>query len=792
MYNRDTIELLAPAGSLQSFYAAMENGADAVFCGLKMFSARAKAKNFTLDEVERLNGYAHEKGKKIFIALNTLIKEKELPALIDVLSALNQYRIDGLIIQDFGLYHLAKHYFPELALHASTQMAIHNSAGVRVLEEMGFSRAVLARELSLKEIAHIRKHSSLELEHFVHGALCYSISGHCLFSSYLDGRSGNRGACVQPCRRRYSYREKSGFYFSTSDFSAIDLIPGLIGAGITSFKIEGRMKSPEYVATVVAAYRMVIDAAGGDRKDAVKEARSMLKNAMGRKSTSGFLPGKGGADIVMAGHKGGLGIILGHVEQVRGKSVSFRSSESIYVGDRLRIQSEDDRSGKGFTVRTLYLGKRKVKRVNRGAVVSIPLPQRGGVNPGDTVFKLSTGKVFTMSEERARRLLASSPLTRKGVDLFIQCHGALLTVKTAACGSDFEKSYPVEMQPAERSPLSEETLHKVFCRTGQKQLSLQSLHAPGLPPVVIKPSRLKEIRRDFYENLLPYFLAIQEKQVAEHLLEVKRVVAFDHGSKKKSDSDKLFLVLDSLDELEALADTGSVQYIMALSSNLLQKYLKNPLQRDIVQQQLVWDLPSVVYDTEWSDLEKTVAEAIAAGCCSFRLNNPAQLEIFANIEGLHLWAGPWLYTMNSQAQKAMQEFAVQYHCLAMEDDKENVRALLDTDQNGRLLVTVYGPVDLFTSRIRSSFQKKEAILENDQGELFPVTEIKGVTVTRAPRPFSLLGRIGELRKMGCSHFIMDMRAVGLKSREGQQILQAFYDDSSLSQTTEFNFERGLQ
>ncbi|MCK5071059.1 MAG: U32 family peptidase, partial [Desulfocapsa sp.] len=182
------VELLAPAGSVQSFFAAIESGADAVFCGLKVFSARAKAKNFTMEELSQLVGYAHRLNKKLYVALNTLVKENELPELITVLQELEYLSVDGLIIQDLGLYHLLHTYFPKVPIHASTQMVIHNLAGALFLEKLGFERVVLARELSLTEISHISMNSTIEIEHFIHGALCYSMSGHCLFSSYIDGR----------------------------------------------------------------------------------------------------------------------------------------------------------------------------------------------------------------------------------------------------------------------------------------------------------------------------------------------------------------------------------------------------------------------------------------------------------------------------------------------------------------------------------------------------------------------------------------------------------------------------
>ncbi|MDH3393146.1 MAG: U32 family peptidase, partial [Desulfobulbaceae bacterium] len=260
-------ELLAPAGGLESFFAAIEAGADAVYCGLNDFSARAKAKNFTLAEVAGLTAYSHQHDRKLYVALNTLVKELELPHLVETLAALEEIGIDGVILQDLGVWRLIRDHFPGLALHASTQMTVHNVAGVKMLERMGFERAVLARELSVQEIGVIRQQTSIELEHFIHGALCFGISGQCLFSSYLNGTSGNRGRCAQPCRRRYLYHEQPGYYFSTNDFCAIEFLPQLIKAGVMSFKIEGRMKSAEYVGKVVEAYRLMLDAPPARRKE---------------------------------------------------------------------------------------------------------------------------------------------------------------------------------------------------------------------------------------------------------------------------------------------------------------------------------------------------------------------------------------------------------------------------------------------------------------------------------------------------------------------------------------------
>ena len=232
-------ELLAPAGSLEAFFAALDSGADAVYLGLKDFSARAKAKNFTLSELEKMLAYARSQQRRVYVTLNTLVKERELPQLVETLAALEAMAVDAVILQDLAVWRLARRHFPSLELHASTQLTIHNVAGARQLEQMGFARVVLARELSLEEITAIHRQTSIGLEHFVHGAHCFSLSGQCSFSSWLGGMSGNRGRCAQPCRRRYRHSGGDGYHFSPNDLSAIELLPELAAAGISSLKIEG-------------------------------------------------------------------------------------------------------------------------------------------------------------------------------------------------------------------------------------------------------------------------------------------------------------------------------------------------------------------------------------------------------------------------------------------------------------------------------------------------------------------------------------------------------------------------
>lgn len=271
---------------MESFFAAIENGADAVYFGLEEFSARAGAQNFTLDNASKAIACAHRRSVKVYIALNTLLKTHELERVVDFLIALEELQPDALILQDMGLLNLLQSQFPQFKLHASTQMAIHNLAGVKQLEKAGFKRVVLARELSVDEMKNISRNSSVEVEVFIHGALCYSYSGLCFFSSIIGGRSGNRGRCAQPCRMYYKTPSgEGGYLFSMKDLLALPQITDLMAAGVHSFKIEGRMKSPEYVAVVTDIYRQAIDGRLCDEAGAIRR----IKTVFSRETTHAYL-----------------------------------------------------------------------------------------------------------------------------------------------------------------------------------------------------------------------------------------------------------------------------------------------------------------------------------------------------------------------------------------------------------------------------------------------------------------------------------------------------------------------
>ncbi len=323
------VELLAPAGNMESLDAAIGEGADAVYLGLKSFNARLRTTNFAWNQFGATIDALHKQNKKIYVTVNTVCEERETERLYRFLSYLNEMKPDGLIVQDYAVMCLAQEFFPNLELHASTQMNVESAHGVRLLQNAGVKRVVLARELGLDEIRKIKNETGADLEVFVHGALCVSESGLCLFSSFLGGKSSNRGMCAQACRRYYTAEVpggiKQGYYFSPCDLQLIDQIPDLIEAGVNSFKIEGRMKSAEYVGSVVAAYRYVIDHYKEDKKGAIAAGKRMLASDFARSKTSywyGFNSLEEGIDnaatkILNPDQAGGTGIYLGKIASLK-------------------------------------------------------------------------------------------------------------------------------------------------------------------------------------------------------------------------------------------------------------------------------------------------------------------------------------------------------------------------------------------------------------------------------------------------------------------------------------------
>jgi putative protease len=404
-----SVELLAPAGSPEALSAAIGEGADAVYLGLKNFNARLRSANFSYGQFEAALRSLRRMGKKLYVAVNTVFEQREADRMYQLLKYLASAGPDALIVQDFGVLAMVQSQFPQLKIHASTQMNIASARGCNALSRQGVSRVVLARELSLEELRSIRKETNMELEIFVHGALCVSASGLCLFSSYLGGKSANRGMCTQACRRLYHQGEKGetaplkdGYFFSPADLQLLEYLPEIAGAGINALKIEGRMKSADYVGAVVSAYRLVLDAIneGASSKDAgdekirrnIAEGQRILQGDFARSKTA-FLFNTPKADNAVTwlnpSQDGGTGLSLGVIQKTRGRGDDRHGLVSGFgsmpaPGDSIRLHRADD--SERVSHKLQYAAPAEDVLSGGGFWLSIP----PGFGKGDRVYLIQT------------------------------------------------------------------------------------------------------------------------------------------------------------------------------------------------------------------------------------------------------------------------------------------------------------------------------------------------------------------------------------------------------------------
>lgn len=402
-------ELLAPVGNFECLKAAVQNGADAVYFGSSSFSARAFANNFNKDELIKAIEYAKLRGVKTHLTLNTLLKNSELKDALLLAKYAYESGIDAIIVQDLGLISLLQKELPDLPLHASTQMTIHNLEGVLELQKMGFQRVVLSRELSMHEIDYICKNSDIEIECFIHGALCISYSGQCLFSSLVGGRSGNRGKCAQSCRLPYYLLENgkkidNGYLLSTRDLCSLQYLPQLISAGVKSFKIEGRMKSPEYVAIVTKIYRKYIDLANKciesnnlenyiiDSKD-IKDLMQVFNRG---EFSNGHLDNSANKNLVFKEKPNNMGIFLGIVEKYNPNKghITVKLNEQIAIGDTISLQNETG----SYTISEVLKKDKNITETNIGDTVIVGR-MKGNIKSGDKIYKISSKKLSTEARE---------------------------------------------------------------------------------------------------------------------------------------------------------------------------------------------------------------------------------------------------------------------------------------------------------------------------------------------------------------------------------------------------------
>ena len=400
------IELLSPVGDLECLKAAVQNGADAVYFGAGSFNARAFATNFDDEALEKAITYAKLRGVKTNLTLNTLIKNDEMENAINLAKKAYELGIDAIIVQDLGLARYLIKNFPDLAIHGSTQMSVHSLEGVLALQKMGFSRVVLSRELSLEEIEYICKNSDIEIEVFVHGALCISYSGQCLFSSMVGGRSGNRGKCAQPSRLPYELLENNttidkGYLLSPRDLCGLDYLQQLVNSGVSCLKIEGRMKTPEYVATVTRIYRKYLDLALSRQNVEISEQdkKDLLQVFNRGGFSSGHLIGNSNQELVYKHKSNNMGIFLGTISNFNANKghISFITNDIVSIGDKICVENKKHETSV-YTISELMINDKNIPKAFENQKIKIGR-MKGNISIGDKIYKVSDKNLTSKSLE---------------------------------------------------------------------------------------------------------------------------------------------------------------------------------------------------------------------------------------------------------------------------------------------------------------------------------------------------------------------------------------------------------
>ena len=479
-------ELLAPAGDIEAGYAALHYGADALYLGLKEFSARATAGNFSDAELYQITGYAHSLGRKVFVAINTLVQNEQLESLHRDLDLCLNAHVDGVIVQDLGVAYIVRQSYPELELHASTQMAVHNKQGALYLKSLGFKRVVLARELTMSEIQDIASVPNLETECFIHGALCYAYSGICQFSSFETGMSANRGKCLYPCRACFDGDLGHKHLFSMKDMA---LEKAAVNLPAYSLKIEGRKKSALYVAAVVNYYRKLLD---GQPVDGLADD---IKQIFARPWTSFHLNGKNKSviDTEFVGHRG---LNIGKVNHVVKGWMQVKLNTPVARYDGIQIDTKGQEKPFGFSVEKMRLAGKNVFEAGKGAIVEIALPEK-------PPFIEKNADVYLASSSRVK---GSYHYTKPKPDAFkyrmpIEVEIWINENEVVAKSAGVESHLSGDFVRAKDDIKVQNAVQSCFEKTGNTDLMLNQIILHNDNKLFVPVSVLNELRRMLYDQI---------------------------------------------------------------------------------------------------------------------------------------------------------------------------------------------------------------------------------------------------------------------------------------------------
>ena len=620
------IELLSPVGDFDCLKAAVQNGANAVYFGSNLFSARAFAKNFDKEELEQAINYAKLRGVKTHLTLNTLIKDGEFEDAINVAKTAYEFGIDAIIVQDLGLSRFLIKNFPDLEVHASTQMTTSNIEGVKKLQDLGFKRVVLSRECSISEIEHICKNSNIEIEAFTHGALCISYSGQCLFSSMVGGRSGNRGQCAQPCRLPYSLFSDNkeidkGYLLSPRDLCSLEKLPDLISAGVSSLKIEGRMKSPTYVATVTRIYRKYIDLAYKyinkdipkyeiDEKD--KQELMQVFNRGG--FSSGHLLDKPNKKLIYPQKPNNMGITLGKVLKSNPNKglITVKLENEVAIGDGISFENEPTK----YTISELMYKDKNIKKGSSGDIVTFGR-MKGNINLGDTIYKIT---------DKSLSSTVQNSLNNENIKVRLNCNlkiktGQKISVFVKCLNFDIEDNFNFEHIPdvAKNAPITTEKILNQFNKTLNTCFEFNKIDIDLDDNLFIPTSIINEIRRQAINR-------IEEKILDSFKRKIDLKIEDTYTNKESSNQEKSLL----LNTLNLSYDYDKIyiplKYFADKNYTEILKVLEN-------KSNLYIYMPVVVKDRYLSTIETLVKNAIN----SFKIKGAvvsemSSVHLFENME----------------------------------------------------------------------------------------------------------------------------------------------------------------
>ncbi len=738
-------EILAPAGSKEAFLAAVAAKADAIYVGGRQFSARAYASNLDEDAMAEAIRYAHLRGVKVYVTVNTLIKEDEMAVACQYIATLYRQGVDGVILQDWGLISLVRRQLPGLPISGSTQMSLHNSAGVIGAAGWGLSRVILARETSLADMTVICQKSPIECEIFVHGALCICYSGQCLFSSMVGGRSGNRGRCAQPCRLPYTFLDREGkelakgHLLSPKDFQSYDLLPELWAAGAASWKIEGRMKRPEYVAAVTDVYQrgLVRLTEIGEFQPSVQDKKS-LEQAFNREFTTGYLLGREGKDLMSYQRPNNRGSRLGRVEKQRADgSLLLKLEAPLALGDGIEIWVT--KGGRlGFTVTSIQentgnpggAGKdvtqtgKEITQAQAGQAVWIN--GMGKAYPGDRVFK--TYDVLLMEEAKARYE------AQELLPLFFTLEAFLgkPLVLRAGNAQGLEAVYESDFCPplAEKHPADREYIEKQLGRLGGSGWYLADLKIRMDEGVMLPASVLNNARREAISALEDLMLADYRRMAA-----LCQYWKPDPPKKQQSEPQLAVYVNDAAAGERAAAGGAQMIYIGGDEWQGINPWRQEATAALAQKCRLAYVLPQIASEKELSywrqkieELKVWPVEALVCGnVWGHRLAEEAGWS-------KELWGDLGLNIFNSQAGMAWQERGMTSLTLSPELNWNEIESLAGSWRkealvhgNIQLMVSAHCPIGALAGGCahekdcsRPCLRDSGFMMQDEKGYRFPV------------------------------------------------------------------------